>query len=256
MHRHVPIIAANWKMNKTISEAVDFVEGLKKEDASFGERIVIVAPPFTALGPVSEILKNSPIKLAAQNIAWAEAGAFTGEVSAGMLTDAGCDYVIIGHSERRSLFAETDELINQKMHQALNASLKPIFCVGETLEERESGSTLKTIERQLREGLINVSAGDIQRIVFAYEPVWAIGTGKTASPEQAVEVHRFIKEIARSLMGEQRDEWTIPVIYGGSVNEKTIGDLMSREDIDGALVGGASLNLESFLKIIRFDITE
>lgn len=252
MNSNTPIIAANWKLHKTIPEAIAFVAGLKKEEATFSDRTVIVAPPYTALQPMGETLKGSSINLAAQNVAYADSGAFTGEVSADMLADAGCSHVIIGHSERRSLFSETDNQVNRKILQALRAGLKPILCVGERLEEREAGRALDTVAQQLREGLINISAGDIRALIVAYEPVWAIGTGQTATPEQAAEVHLFIKETVATLAGEQQNRWTIPVIYGGSVNEKTIGDLMSREGIDGALVGGASLELESFLKIIRF----
>ncbi len=252
MNSNTPIIAANWKLHKTIPEAIAFVAGLKEEEATFSDRIVIIAPPYTALQPMAETMQGSSINLAAQNVAYTDSGAFTGEVSADMLADAGCSHVIIGHSERRSLFSETDNQVNRKIIQALKAGLKPILCVGETLEEREAGSALDTVAGQLREGLINVSAGDIKTLIIAYEPVWAIGTGKTATPGQAAEVHRFIKETVAALTGEQQNQWTVPVIYGGSVNEKNIDDLMSQEGIDGALVGGASLKLESFLKIIRF----
>lgn len=246
-----PIIAANWKMHKTVAEAVEFVEGLKAESATFTDRKVIIAPPFTALRPLAEILTDTDIFLAAQNVACAESGAFTGEVSASMITDAGCNHVIIGHSERRNIFGETNSVINKKMGFAAKAGLVPIFCIGETLQERESGETLSTIDRQIKEGLLNISPDDIRKIVIAYEPVWAIGTGKTATPEQADEVHLFIKESVNKIIGAG-DGLTVPVIYGGSVNEKTIDELMARDGIDGVLVGGASLKLESYLNIVRF----
>lgn len=255
MYRQTPIIAANWKLNKTIPEALEFMQGLVQEESTFDDRTVIVAPPFTALHAVAGIMQHSSIGLAAQDVARAESGAFTGEVSASMLADAGCSHVIIGHSERRSLFGETDEEVNQKVIRALKANLKPIVCVGETLQERESEKTLATVERQIREGLINMASDDIRSVIVAYEPVWAIGTGKTATPGQAAEVHLFIKKIVGAMAGDRKDGWTVPVIYGGSVNDKTIDELMSRDGIDGALVGGASLELQSFLNIIRFRAT-
>lgn len=252
MSMQPPIIAANWKMNKTVPEALDYITGLLKEESTFGDRTVVVAPPFTALHPMAESMEGSSIRLAAQNVAWAESGAYTGEVSATMLADVGCDCVIVGHSERRSLFGERDEDVNRKISRALKAGLEVILCVGETLQERESGNTLSTVERQLREGLIKMTADDIKKIVVAYEPVWAIGTGKTATPEQAAEVHLFIKDIVNAIAGNGQKGRTVPVIYGGSVNEANINELMSRDGIDGALVGGASLKIESFLNIIRF----
>ncbi|HDR16645.1 MAG TPA: triose-phosphate isomerase [Desulfobacteraceae bacterium] len=248
---HTPIIAANWKMHKTVSEAVDFISGLKKEEATFSDRRVIVAPPFTALRPAADALSGSSIGLAAQNLSYAESGAFTGEVSAGMITDAGCTYVIIGHSERRHLFGETNEQINKKLVLAFKEGLKPIFCIGETLQEREADETISLIRQQITEGLINISAGDIDSLIIAYEPVWAIGTGRTATPEQAEEVHRVIKETVQEIL-DKGGTPTVPVIYGGSVNEQTIESLMNQDNIDGVLVGGASLKLESFLNIIRF----
>ncbi|MCK9230551.1 MAG: triose-phosphate isomerase [Syntrophales bacterium] len=246
-----PIIAANWKMHKTIEEAVDFARELKAEASTFTDRTVIIAPPFTALRPVADILRGSTVQLAAQTMAYAESGAFTGEISAAMIADAGCSYVLIGHSERRNLFGETDGQVNKKVKLALKTGLIPVVCVGETLEQRESGRTLSTVEGQIKEGLRNVSADDIRKIIVAYEPVWAIGTGKTATPEQAVEVHIFIKEILSGYAGIG-DGRTVPVIYGGSVNEGTIDELMAHEGINGVLVGGASLKPASFMNIVRF----
>ena len=246
-----PFIAGNWKMNKTIRDAVDFANQLKSLYTGLDDREVVIAPPFTALYPVAEALKESGIRLSAQNLSDKTEGAYTGEVSAMMLVDAGCEYVIIGHSERRALFSERDAVINSKISMALVSGLKPIFCIGETLNEREELQTFNIIERQIKEGLNNLNTDDIRRLVIAYEPVWAIGTGKTATPEQAQEVHAFIRQLIEMMYNENvaRD---IAVIYGGSVNPKNIGDLMAEPDINGALVGGASLDVESFIKIIRF----
>ena len=238
-------------MNKTIRDAVDFANQLKSLYIGPDDREVVIAPPFTALYPVAEALKESSIRLSAQNLSDKTEGAYTGEVSAGMLVDAGCEYVIIGHSERRALFGERDAVINSKINTALASGLKPIFCIGETLNEREELQTFNIIERQIKEGLNNLNTDDIRRLVIAYEPVWAIGTGKTAIPEQAQEVHAFIRHLIEKTYDEDaaRD---IAVIYGGSVNPRNIGDLMAEPDINGALVGGASLDVESFIKIIRF----
>lgn len=246
-----PFIAGNWKMNKTIREAVDFTNQLKNLTAGLDDRDVIIAPPFTALYSVAETLKGSNIHLSAQNLSDKAEGAYTGEVSARMLTDAGCAYVIIGHSERRTLYGEKDAVINAKIIIALAAGLKPIFCIGETLEEREKNRTFNVIERQIKEGLNNLNTGDIRRGVIAYEPVWAIGTGKTATPEQAQEVHAYIRQLMKNAYGENVAT-DVPVIYGGSVNPKNIATLMAERDIDGALVGGASLESESFIRIIKF----
>jgi len=245
-----PIIAANWKMHKTIPEAVKFAKQLKKEFPEPGDVDLVIAPPFTALRPVMEVLKDSPIHISAQNMHWEEKGAYTGEISAAMLVDAGCEFAIIGHSERRTLFGETDEMLNRKIHAALKSGLKPIFCIGETLEERESGTAFEVIQKQIKEGLNNITSDDIRQIAFAYEPVWAIGTGKTATPLQAQEVHRFIREtIADDLEHAQASETVI--IYGGSVNPENTGSLMDQPDINGALVGGAGLDFELFASIIK-----
>jgi triosephosphate isomerase len=246
-----PIIAANWKMHKTVAESVDFSLRLAKECEGLEEREVIIAPPATALYSVSQVLKGSTAHLSAQNMHWEEKGAFTGEISAPMLADMGCEYVLIGHSERRTLFGETNETVNKKLRTALNFGLKPIVCIGETLKERESEATFDVIKKQVNEGLNNISTGDIECVSIAYEPVWAIGTGKTATPELAEEVHRFIREILSSGFGESVGAETA-VIYGGSVTPQNIGELMVKPNINGALVGGASLDLESFTGIIRY----
>lgn len=246
-----PMIAANWKMNKTVAESVEFSKKLAQECEGLEEREVIIAPPSTALYSVSEALKGSPIRLSAQNIHWEEKGAYTGEISAPMLADMGCQYVLIGHSERRSLFGETNETVNKKIKTALKFGLKPIVCVGETLEERESEATFDIIGKQIKEGLNNISTGDIECVSIAYEPVWAIGTGKTATPELAEEVHRFVREIISSDFGDGAGAETA-VIYGGSVTPQNIKELMNKPNINGALVGGASLDIESFTGIIRY----
>jgi triosephosphate isomerase len=246
-----PIIAGNWKMHKTVRESVDFARQLMIAYAESPDRRVIVAPPFTSIYTVAAVLMGSVIHVAAQNLHDKQAGAFTGEISAGMLVDAGCEYVIVGHSERRTIFGEKDDVINRKLKAAISSGLKPIFCIGETLEEREAGRTFAVIERQIKEGLNNFTADDIKNIVIAYEPVWAIGTGRTATPEQAQEVHACIRTVMGKIYGDDL-AGLLHVIYGGSVNPGTIGGLMAQTDIDGALVGGASLDVESFVKIIRF----
>jgi len=245
-----PIIAANWKMHKTIPEAVKFAKQLKKEFSEPGDVDIVIAPPFTALRPVVEVLKDSPIHISAQNMHWEEKGAYTGEISAAMLVDAGCKFVIIGHSERRALFGETGGMLNKKMHAALKSGLKPIFCIGETLEEREEGTAFEVIQKQIKEGLNNIAPNDIKQVTFAYEPVWAIGTGKTATPLQAQEVHRFIRETIADDLEYAHAPDTV-IIYGGSVNPENTGSLMDQPDINGALVGGAGLDFESFAEIIR-----
>ena len=246
-----PIIAGNWKMNKTVTEAVDFVSHLVKALNPLSEPEVIIAPPFTALHTVAGLLQGSPVRLAAQNLHEAEKGAYTGEISVAMICEAGCTHAIIGHSERRTLFGEQDERIHQKLLTALAAGLNPIFCIGETLQEREDGRMKTVIERQIKEGLNNLTADDIRRTVIAYEPVWAIGTGRTATPVQAEEVHRFIREwIVGSYGNEAAAEMAI--LYGGSVTPKNIADLMSQPDINGALVGGASLDVGSFVQLVEY----
>lgn len=249
-----PIIVGNWKMNCTIPDALDLVKSLKMMVSEAKGREIVVAPPFTALSPVARALVGSNMTLAAQNLHWEDKGAFTGEVSAGMLLAAGCDYVIVGHSERRQLFAETDDWINRKVAAALSAGLIPIFCVGETLAEREGGETFSVIERQLTAGLKDVSISDSDDLVVAYEPVWAIGTGKTATPKQAQEVHSHIRELLKKIFNEAAEN--IRILYGGSVKPENIDELMTEPDIDGALVGGASLQADSFARIAKFKVPD
>ena len=243
------VIAANWKMNKTVAESVAFAARLRAAyDIPPGPE-VIIAPPFTALQAVAEAVRGSFISLCAQNLHEAEKGAYTGEISAGMLLDAGCTCVIVGHSERRTLFGEGNDRINRKLRTALAAGLKPIFCISESLREREEGATETVIAHQLKEGLNNLTADDIGRLVIAYEPVWAIGTGKTASPEQAGKVHRFIREwIARRYGPESAAG--LAILYGGSVTPENIAGLMAQPDINGGLIGGASLDVDSFIRMI------
>jgi triosephosphate isomerase len=251
MMKRLPFIAGNWKMNKTVEEALVLVKGLKGSLKEVKEVEVAIAPPFTALYPVSQELKGSSIHLASQNLFWEEKGAFTGEISPGMLKECGCRYAIIGHSERRQYFSETDETVNLKIKAAFSHGLKVIFCIGETLEEREGKKTFSVIEGQLEGGLKGIGEKEMEQIVLAYEPVWAIGTGKTAAPEQAEEVHRFIRQQLERFCSKRVSE-SIRIQYGGSVTPENVKGLMSQEDIDGALVGGASLKAESFERIVRF----
>ncbi len=245
------LIAGNWKMHKSVSETVEFVRGLKERVSGLRDRDVLVAPPYTALQAASGEARGSSIGISAQNMYWKAEGAFTGEISAGMLVDAGCSHVIIGHSERRTLFGETDSQINLKIKAGLQAGLKVIFCVGETFDERETGQTFKVIKTQLNQGLKNIPMGDISCVFVAYEPVWAIGTGKTATPGQAQQTHAFIRqELGQMYPGQIAAQ--ISILYGGSVTPENIKGLMAEPDINGALVGGASLDLESFSKIIGF----
>ncbi len=243
-------IAGNWKMFKTINEAVELVNGLKREVDECITVDIVVCPAYTALSDVSELLIGSNIKLGAQNIYWEEEGPFTGEVSAAMLKDTGCTYVIIGHSERRKHFSETDETVNKKVKAAQKVGLKPIVCVGETLSEREAEKTIDVIKLQLEGGFSGLAPENISKLVVAYEPVWAIGTGKTATPQQAQEVHAFIRnwflEQYSSGVGEN-----LIILYGGSVKPSNIKELMLEDDIDGALVGGAALDIKSFSDIVK-----
>jgi len=240
-------------MNNDCAESVELVSQLKTMLADSKEIDIVVAPPFTALGAVAAVLKGSPIGLASQNVFWEERGAFTGEISTAMLKEIGCRYVIIGHSERRQYFSETDETVNKRLKAALNASLIPIVCIGELLAEREAEKTLAVIERQLREGLKGLSLEEMENVIIAYEPVWAIGTGKTATPDQAQEVHHFIRDlIARIFSKEVADDTRI--LYGGSVKPDNVDLLMAQLDIDGALVGGASLKADAFAGIVSFKI--
>jgi triosephosphate isomerase len=246
-----PIIAGNWKMNTVVEDAKALVQELKPLVSDVTDVEVVVCPPFVSLTSVAGVIKGSNIGLGAQNLYWEKSGAFTAEVSAPMLKSTGCTYVIIGHSERRAYFHETDETVNKRIFAALDEGLKPIVCVGETLEERESGQTFNVIKRQIIAGLANLSTEHMETVVIAYEPVWAIGTGKTATPEQAQEVHAFIRNLLAEMFGDTTAEET-RIQYGGSVKPNNITALMSQADIDGALVGGASLKADSFAQIVKF----
>ena len=250
--QRTPMIAGNWKMHCTRAEAEALVTGLKVSVAEVTDREVLVAPPFTALEAAARATKGSPILLAAQDMHWEPKGAYTGAVAPGMLKDVGCTHVIIGHSERRQFFAETDETVNKKVEAAFGHGLVPIMCVGELLAEREAGKTMAVLDRQVRNGLKGRDAVDIQRLVVAYEPVWAIGTGKVATPEQAQEVHAYIREVVKEMFGHAASG-ACRVLYGGSVKPDNVDELMGEQDIDGALVGGASLQVESFARIVRFE---
>jgi triosephosphate isomerase len=243
------LIAGNWKMYKTPSESIEFVEKLIKNLKNYEDRDILICPPFTSLYPVSQIIKNSSVKLGAQNVYFENEGAFTGEISPFMLKDIGVEYVICGHSERRNIFGETDEIINKKVKKVTENGMHPILCVGEKLEEREKGQTFEVVENQIRNCLSNFK--DIEKLVIAYEPVWAIGTGKTALPQQAEEVHIFIRELIGKMYNSEIAENLI-ILYGGSVKPENIDQLMKEKDIDGVLVGGACLKIDSFLRIIDY----
>jgi triosephosphate isomerase len=246
-----PLIAGNWKLFKTLAEATALVDELAALVREVDDVEIVVAPVFTVISSVAKAAEKTVVKVAAQDCFWEEEGAFTGEVSPRLLKDAGCSHVIIGHSERRQYFAETDETVNRKTKAALKAGLVVLLCVGETLAERESGSTFKVIETQVRGGLAGIPAADLTNIVIAYEPVWAIGTGKTASDEQAQEVHAFIRSLIEQVYSSSEAQ-ALRILYGGSVKPENVKGLMSQADIDGALVGGASLKAESFAGIVRF----
>ncbi len=246
-----PFIAGNWKMNLTVGKARELVCVLDKEIGAVKDVEVLVAPPLTALAAVLSELHASRIKVAAQNCHWEAAGAFTGEVSPELIRDLGCSHVIIGHSERRRYFGETDETVNKKIHAALRAGLQVIACIGETLSEREAGKTMVIVETQLRGALKGLSAGHREYVTVAYEPVWAIGTGKNATPDQAQEVHGHLRTVLRDLYGSAVAD-TVRIQYGGSVKPSNIKELMDKPDIDGALVGGASLEATSFIGIVKY----
>ena len=247
-----PMIAGNWKLHKTISEATSLVSELIPAVASNQNVEIVVAPVYTALAKVAEALAGSNIKLAAQNCYPEPQGAFTGEVSPLLLKDAGCEYVIIGHSERRQLFAETDGSVNSKALALADSGLGTIFCIGETLEERESGKMFDVLRQQVTAGLKDLTTRQMQTVVVAYEPVWAIGTGKVATDEQAQEVHAFIRGLLAELYDAQTAAAT-RILYGGSVKPGNVDGLMTQPDVDGALVGGASLNADDFARIANFE---
>ncbi len=244
-----PIIAGNWKMHKTIEESVSMVKELIPLVSDVTDVEIVVCPTFTALSSVNETIKDTNIKLGAQNMWFEEKGAFTGEISPLMLKSAGCKYVILGHSERREIFKETNDVINKKLKKAFDENLIPILCVGEKLEEREAGITENVLKDQITNSLDGITKEQMQKIIIAYEPVWAIGTGKTATPETADEAHYYIRKLISELYDEEIAE-SLRIQYGGSVKPNNVKELMAKENIDGALVGGASLEAESFRDII------
>ena len=245
----IPFIAGNWKMFKTVQEAVVFVKELKSAVKDVAGVEIVVAPPFTALHAASEAARNSGIGIAAQDVYWEREGAFTGEVSAQMVKEAGAEYVIVGHSERRRLFGETDAHVNRKIVAAIGAGLTPIVCVGETLEERERNDTLSILDRQIKDGLDGLSAAQVADLVIAYEPVWAIGTGRVATAAQAQDAHGHIRTRLRQWFGADAAE-QCHILYGGSVKPDNIRELIAEPDVDGALVGGASLDVRGFGDIV------
>lgn len=246
----VPIIAGNWKMYETEEETFQLASDLKNRLKDADGVKVIICPPFTSLGSAREAIGDSPILLGAQNMHWEQMGAYTGEISPAMLLTAGCQYVIIGHSERRGYFSETDEVVNSKVKAALKFGLSPIICVGEQLEQREANKTEEVVEKQVEGAFRDLSSQEAEKTVIAYEPIWAIGTGKTATPEQANQVHLFIRGLLASRFGKECAE-RMCILYGGSVKPENSKELLNMPEIDGALVGGASLVAESFEKIVR-----
>ena len=245
------IIAANWKMNMTQPEAARFIEVFLLEASEALDVDIVIVPSFTAIPKVTELLADrQDIKVGAQNMHWERSGAFTGEISAAQLRDLFVRYVILGHSERRSLFGETDEIVNKKVRAAHEATLRPICCIGETLKERDAGQVEKVLEKQIRGSLAELSPKELQETVVAYEPVWAIGTGRNATPAQAQEAHAFIRSVLEKISDSATAE-KIRIQYGGSVKPENAAELMSQEDIDGALVGGASLDPRSFAEIVK-----
>ena len=245
-----PLIVGNWKMNNTTVESIDLTDRLKKAVENIKGVEIVVVPPFTSLDKVRGAIKGSNIKLGAQNLFWEDKGAYTGEVSPLMIEDLGCEYVIIGHSERREYFKESDEIVNKKIKAALRNKLKAIVCVGESLKEREEDKTMQVIESQVKKGLQGLSLSEAKELIIAYEPVWAIGTGRNATPAQANEVHTYIRKLVSQIFNEGIAS-NIKILYGGSVKPSNSAELMSEKEIDGALVGGASLEADSFAEIVR-----
>ncbi len=245
----IPFIAGNWKMYKTVQEAVVFVKELRSAVKDVGGVEIVIAPPFTAVHAVAEAARNTNIGVAAQDLYWEAWGAFTGEVSGSMIKEAGAEYVIVGHSERRQLFGETDATVNKKVMAAIASRLTPIVCVGETLQERERNETLAVLDRQIKDGLDRITGGELGELVVAYEPIWAIGTGRTATAAQAGEAHAHIRKRLRQWFGGDAAD-QCQVIYGGSVKPDNIRELIAEQDVDGALVGGASLDVRSFAEIV------
>lgn len=251
MTTRMPLIAGNWKMYKNVSESVQTANRLNELTEGVTGVEIMIAPTFPALFPVSKALRGSLISVGAQNMHWEKEGAYTGEISAAMLAAAGCRYVIIGHSERREYFGESDETVNKKIAAALQNGLIPIMCIGESENQREAGKTFSVLDKQIKMGLKGIFADGLQNLVVAYEPIWAIGTGKTATREQAQEVHLFVRSKLTDMQGESLAKG-IRVLYGGSVRPLNISELMAMPDIDGALVGGASLDAETFSKIVHY----
>jgi triosephosphate isomerase (TIM) len=252
MSSRIPLIAGNWKMHKTGLQAIEAAGQLKDLAKHATDVEVMIAPTFTALYQVGQALQGSNIALGAQNLYWEKQGAFTGEISAEMLVDAGCSHVIIGHSERRLFFGETDASVNRKIRAALAAGLIPVFCIGETEAQREAGETFSVLDKQVRDGLKDFVSDDLSGLVIAYEPVWAIGTGKTATREQAQEAHQFVRSVIDTLFGNPLAS-AVRILYGGSVKPDNVRALMEMSDVDGALVGGASLDPETFSKLVFFN---
>ena len=245
----VPFIAGNWKMFKTVHETTVYVKELRGLVKDINDVTVVIAPPFTAVHAACEAARNSNVAISAQNMSWEREGAFTGEISAGMIKETGAQYAIIGHSERRTLFGETDATVNRKVGAAIAGGLTPIVCIGETLEQRERNETMDVLDRQIKGGLDNVTGDQVAALVMAYEPVWAIGTGRTATPAQAGEAHAHIRSRLRQWFGGPAADQCL-LLYGGSVKPDNIRDLMAQPDVDGALVGGASLDVRSFYDIV------
>ena len=245
-----PIIAGNWKMHKAPEESIALASGIKRDLFNIENTEIVLCPPFTSLSDVRDVIADTNIALGAQNMYWKTEGAFTGEISPKMLKALDCKYVIIGHSERRAYFGETNETVNKKLKMALAEGLLPVMCVGEKLEEREGGKTFEVVSEHVEKALLNISEKEILNMVIAYEPVWAIGTGKNATPHEAEEVHKFIRELLAKKYGKEISE-SIRIQYGGSVKPANIDALIKEKDIDGALVGGASLKVESFVDIVK-----
>jgi triosephosphate isomerase len=244
------LIAGNWKMNGLLAEARELATALRQSLERQEKPEILVCPPFLALAAVAEILKGTPVKIGAQDFHWEAKGAFTGEVSAAMIKEAGCTHVLIGHSERRHILGETHEMVNRKTKAALAAGLTPIVCVGELLEERNMGATNEVLDRQVAKGFDGLTGDDLLKTVIAYEPVWAIGTGKTATPRQASEVHQYVRKLISKRAGPAVAD-AVRILYGGSVTADNAKELLAEEGIDGALVGGASLKADSFVRIVR-----
>lgn len=243
-------MAGNWKMNKTTTEAIELANGLKRELYSIESVDIVICPPFTALDEVAEVVYGSNIQLGAQNMHWEDSGAYTGEISASMIRELGCRFVILGHSERRQYFFETNEIVLKKVGAALGNGLTPIVCVGEQLKEREANKTFEVVRDHVTQSLMELTDEEIKKVIIAYEPVWAIGTGKTATPQQAQEVHQFIRNLLTEKYGPETAQ-DILILYGGSVKPENTRELTIQKDIDGALVGGASLDVKSFADIVK-----